>query len=490
MEELFKANKGSLLAFSLVLKPLTSTIGAIIGCKVSKLYTLLINDDAAYMTGSAEEWERICRAATDKLLNEKGWGDAVERHIREGSTVLMIFCDTLTEKKLQQCSDSGLWKAFQEYCRKTDELRNWAWIPNLINLGSYNYADLAKQKLGETIRQDKLEEVFSRLTTPTEELIAHKAQLALLNIVKALQELQLDEQHAFQHEHIQASLDDYLAKYGFLTYYYRGPAMSKEELLAMVKEKMQDNAEKLIAEKKSYPQEIETEQHRLIKAHKVPHATIRMLNEVKRMTYLKAYRKELLVQSQYKARVLLDEIAKRLRTSYDIIRNMLPQEIEKHLLGKPLQEATYKGRFVEVTMRNEEDRVTIEDDAHVIAAIKKSINKKEQFSGILKGQCAYPGAAKGMVKVIDRKEEMPKFNKGDILVSHTTTPDLMPVIEKAAAIVTDVGGLTCHAAIVSREMKKPCVLGTKIATKVLRDGDLVEVDASKGLVMLSQPINQ
>ena len=57
-------------------------------------------------------------------------------------------------------------------------------------------------------------------------------------------------------------------------------------------------------------------------------------------------------------------------------------------------------------------------------------------------------------------------------------------IKKAVAIVTDVGGITCHAAIVSREMKKPCVVGTKFATQVLKDGDMVEVDADKGVVRI------
>ena len=63
-----------------------------------------------------------------------------------------------------------------------------------------------------------------------------------------------------------------------------------------------------------------------------------------------------------------------------------------------------------------------------------------------------------------------------------TTPDMIMVMHKAAAFVTDEGGITCHAAIVSREMKKPCIVGTKIATKVLKDGDMVEVDATDGTV--------
>lgn len=63
-----------------------------------------------------------------------------------------------------------------------------------------------------------------------------------------------------------------------------------------------------------------------------------------------------------------------------------------------------------------------------------------------------------------------------------TSPWYVPIMEKAAAIVTDEGGITCHAAIISREMSKPCIICTKFATKVLKNGDLVEVDATKGII--------
>jgi len=65
-----------------------------------------------------------------------------------------------------------------------------------------------------------------------------------------------------------------------------------------------------------------------------------------------------------------------------------------------------------------------------------------------------------------------------------TTPDFVPAIQKAAGIITDEGGITCHAAITSRELKKPCIIGTKFATQVLHDGDLVEVDADNGVVRI------
>jgi pyruvate,water dikinase len=65
-----------------------------------------------------------------------------------------------------------------------------------------------------------------------------------------------------------------------------------------------------------------------------------------------------------------------------------------------------------------------------------------------------------------------------------TTPDFLPAMQRAAAFVTDEGGIMCHAAIVARELKKTCIIGTKIATQVLHNGDLVEVDAEEGVVRI------
>ena len=100
----------------------------------------------------------------------------------------------------------------------------------------------------------------------------------------------------------------------------------------------------------------------------------------------------------------------------------------------------------------------------------------------IKGKVACPGKAKGRVKIINTERDMYKFQEGDIIVSINTTPSMIAILKKCAAIVTNDGGITCHASIISRELNKPCIIGTKIATKVLKDGDLIEVDANKGVI--------
>lgn len=123
-------------------------------------------------------------------------------------------------------------------------------------------------------------------------------------------------------------------------------------------------------------------------------------------------------------------------------------------------------------------------DYNFVFSLKDSLSDINKKVKKLIGQIAFLGKARGHVKIVNMPSQMRKLNRGDILVSINTNPALIVAIKRCAAIVTDEGGMTCHAAVVSRELKKPCIVGTKIATKVFKDGDLVEVDADKGIVKL------
>jgi pyruvate,water dikinase len=101
---------------------------------------------------------------------------------------------------------------------------------------------------------------------------------------------------------------------------------------------------------------------------------------------------------------------------------------------------------------------------------------------LVKGLGAAPGFAAGSVRVVGSREDAADLVEGEVLVTHMTAPDWVPLMRRAAAIVTDSGGMTCHAAIVSRELGIPCVVGTAEATAILRDGEIVSVDAGSGLV--------
>lgn len=124
--------------------------------------------------------------------------------------------------------------------------------------------------------------------------------------------------------------------------------------------------------------------------------------------------------------------------------------------------------------------LTGRESEDLINFFEEDVNDVEE----LKGSVACGGNIKGMVKIINNKEDFDKIKMGDILVTSMTTPEMIPIMKKAVAFITDEGGITCHAAIIAREMDKPCIIGTKIATRVLKDGVEVEVDADKGIVKI------
>ena len=101
---------------------------------------------------------------------------------------------------------------------------------------------------------------------------------------------------------------------------------------------------------------------------------------------------------------------------------------------------------------------------------------------LLRGLGGAPGSASGAARVLTSLADAASLNDGDVLVTHMTSPDWLPLLRRAAAVVTDSGGMTCHAAIVSRELGIPCVVGTGEATRRLRDGEIVTVDATRGVV--------
>ncbi|MBI5728203.1 MAG: phosphoenolpyruvate synthase, partial [Candidatus Magasanikbacteria bacterium] len=124
---------------------------------------------------------------------------------------------------------------------------------------------------------------------------------------------------------------------------------------------------------------------------------------------------------------------------------------------------------------------TAQDADQIQAELKRHEMRVEDIVTV-RGQVAFPGVVRGRVVIVRSAAHNNNVQVGDILISPMTYPELLPAMKRAAAFVTDTGGITCHAAIVARELKKPCVIGCRQATRVFRDGDVVEVDAKQGIV--------
>ena len=114
--------------------------------------------------------------------------------------------------------------------------------------------------------------------------------------------------------------------------------------------------------------------------------------------------------------------------------------------------------------------------------VNSSSADEESGKILIKGETASRGVYAGKVRIIKDISELSKIEKGEVMVTKMTTPDMVPAMQKAGAIVTDEGGMTCHAAIVSREMGTPCIVGTEHATEILKDGQEITVHATRGIV--------
>lgn len=159
----------------------------------------------------------------------------------------------------------------------------------------------------------------------------------------------------------------------------------------------------------------------------------------------------------------------------------LGKKIEEHY-GKPqdIEWAIEKGTVYIVQAR----AVTTFKPKEKVEVVTESNDTESTTTKkiLLKGETASGGYYSGKVKLISNPSELSKIQKGDVLVTNMTTPDMVPAMQKAGAIVTNEGGMTCHAAIVSRELGIPCLVGTEHATEVLKDDQIVTVDASLGVV--------
>jgi phosphohistidine swiveling domain-containing protein len=163
-----------------------------------------------------------------------------------------------------------------------------------------------------------------------------------------------------------------------------------------------------------------------------------------------------------------------------LVHWLLPSSVFNHKAVDALTKEAkkYQSRFVYF-----ENQIYTGELGEILGKLKIEImgdtNKEKKD---LKGQTASPGKITGKAKVVFTNKDLGKVQEGDILVSPMTRPDFLPAMRLANAFITDEGGITCHAAIVAREMKKPCVIGTRVATEMIQDGDQLEVDADEGIV--------
>jgi phosphohistidine swiveling domain-containing protein len=201
-------------------------------------------------------------------------------------------------------------------------------------------------------------------------------------------------------------------------------------------------------------------------------------------TWLQDERKRCNLIGDHVLTEFLKELSARTGVSLDILHNASVFEFGAILNGKA---------DIDAIARRHEDYFTIYTEyslkhRKLVAGPGRRYDVSDvEHTDEFRGTPASLGKTEGKVVVITKEEDFGKMKDGAILVSVMTRPEYTPLMKRASGIITDEGGLTCHAAVVSREFKIPCIVGTRHATRILKDGDIVELDAAKGLVRLKRP---
>lgn len=426
------------------------------------------------------EFDATAKAFFDKILADIDWALKLSDKIIETSSALFKLSAEIRKTDVSKLTNAQLAEMLNEWVVLRKEAHGYGMAWNYVEYENGYFSTYVTKYIGKKAAETGLNliagKVFSLLSIPLEKTFTQCEQEGLLQIA-------IDAKSG---EKIEKEFEEHWKKYCWLSYMYFGPAWEKsyfEAELSKLLEKNRTELEAMLAEKQTYFEKVGKEQEEMLNQLGFDEFHRKCVKLAQSFLYTKAYRKDGIYNGFYSLEGVFKECAKRLGISLKQLRMLMSWELNAAITTGKVDVAELNKRYNYRVFHYDGKTKTILSGE----AAKKFFNSLEfekiEFATLkeLKGDCACPGNAVGFVKIINVPEEMEKMQQGDILVSKATTPDIVPAMKKAAAIVTDMGGITCHAAIVSREMNIPCIIGTKVATKFFKDGDKVSVDASKGI---------
>ncbi len=443
-----------------------------------------------------EDCRKFTLQVLDKIIETNGaFGDVINQEIRKRSDALVHFSRGVYEKNLEKLPNADLWHLYERYSEVHTHLYEYGWLSNATDMFYPEFTTKLKDFLrSKTMDEEKANAYLIILTSPQEETIATKETREFLNILIKIQndkylEKTFTEPYINLRQMIPPQLRDeirtYWEKYKHLKFMYYGLETTEKEYYGHLQEYL--NSGKSAAEELVKMDEEKAAKHfereKLLIELNVDPFHMHLFAIYAEFMVTKWYRRNSQILSLSYIEKLLLEIGNRFNLSLSQIRCLMHDEVKEMLLHNKFDPAELQKREEYCVSWYEKGKEFIcsGENAKKIASLAEKHDYDKNMKE-LHGQCACLGYAKGAVRIIQGAKDLHKMKKGDILVAYATDPDVVPAMKKAAAIVTEQGGVTCHAAIVSRELGIPCVIGTKIATKVLKDGEIVEVDATKGIV--------
>ena len=335
-------------------------------------------------------------------------------------------------------------------------------------------------KLNAKIRDQKIKDL---LITPLYESYIFKQQKDLIKIIKDLPQKELNELKKGRVTPIFIEkISEHLSKWKWVKLNYLSHSYPTKKVFIKQTLELVRNLNKEVAKIKKLEKR---KKKKLLYLKRIDSELRKLINYIDTLYELKDRRKEFYIKTTVPFKIWLKKIGKKYNFSYEEFRWMTFEEQIK------VSKKRYSSSKIKNHIKNRKKCTIlffgISNKEYFLIEGEKALKFKQclllrQKESILKGIPAFSGYVVGTSAVIKSKKEIKNFKEGNILVSPHTTPDFVPVMKKAAAILTERGGLTSHAAIVSRELGTPCIVGIVGLLGNIKTGDYLEVDATKGIV--------
>lgn len=425
-----------------------------------------------------DAWDRGSSYLHDIKLKDKKFVKALFNKSVKLSRELVGLVRNFDRKDLSKLSNRQLADFLKKTYQMGNELSVLGYVPVLSDIYFHKLTHQLKSIVKRAMEKYDVglaePEIVCALSTSPKPIPSKLARLALLKLAAGKKN---DEK----------SLLKYYHDWSWVDHGQIGPRTSPEQINELVVKLRRDLAatRKEIEEIKLSVKVLKNKQSDLIKKLRLTKSDIQWFNVAQTFMYLKGMRMEVLFGSSAGWSRVLDELSFRFGVKKELLYYASIGELVDWLLRNKkvsVKILSDRQKFC-VWIAHDATHQTIltgEKARKFLQTRKYRALKAQTDILVIHGTVASVGYAKGPVRIVNRTEEINKIQQGDIMVSVATHPGLLPAMKKAIAFVTDSGGVTSHAAIVAREMKKPCIIGTKVATQILKDGDLIEIDTKKG----------
>lgn len=416
------------------------------------------------------DFKRLWKIIKEKLRRDSKYLEKIKALYFRNLQRYQPFLRQVRSAKLADLSEAALLRLFRELILAQVDYVGVAHIIEPIGIEiEEEFKALLRQELPPEA-QPRFNAIFSALITPGNPSFIKRAEVELLALRGGIKD--------------KTALARYAAKYYWLQNSYAGPqnltaADFRKKFISLRREKNQA----LKAGKNG-----QIDAAAILRTHKFSPELKAMRRIIDFCAIWQDERKALLFKNISLAGFVINELARRLKQPVTPLYYLGLSEIQKlrtlDNLRAKLPALRERQRGCLILIKGLSDFIISGPAYRRLLAGRRGLLKATAAEQDLHGTVANTGTASGRVRLVKNMASLKKFQKGEVLVASMTRPEYLSAIKKAAAIVTDEGGITCHAAIIARELNIPCVIGTKIATQILRDGMRAEVRANHGLVRI------